>query len=62
MKTLTSLMLIELAKTDRAMLWAVKHNRLDVYDEWFNIRLGIIDDFINYKRLSDEEFIKLTIY
>ena len=55
-------MLIELAKTDRAMSWAVKHNRPCVYDEVFNIRLGVINDLLDRKTLSDKEFIKLTIY
>ena len=55
-------MLIELAKTDRAMSWAVTNNRPDVYEDIFNIRLGVISDWCSYKRLSDKEFIKLTVY
>lgn len=55
-------MLIELSKTDRAMSWAVKNNRPDVYEEVFNIRLGVIADWKNYKQLTDEEYANLTIY
>lgn len=57
MKTLTSLMLIELAKTDRAMSWAYKHNRYDLYEDIFNIRLGVISDFKDYKVPTDRQFI-----
>lgn len=54
-------MLIELAKTDKAISWAVKHNRPDVYTEYMNERWGIISDWKNYKPLSITEFLKLTI-
>lgn len=62
MQKLTSLMLIELAKTDRAMSWAVKHNRPDVYEEWFNVRLGVISDWLDRKTLSDEEYAHFRMY
>ena len=62
MKTLTSLMLIELAKTDRAMSWAVKNNRKDIYDQIFNIRQDIMFDWTYRPRLSMKEYLKLTIY
>ena len=55
-------MLIELAKTDRAMSWAVKHNRPDIYHEYMNERFSIISDFVDYRRLSDREYIRLKIY
>lgn len=62
MKTLTSLMLIALAETDRAMSWAIKHKRQEVYDQYLNIRWSILSDWINYKPLSDEEYSQLTIW
>lgn len=62
MKTLTSLMLIELAKTDRAMSWAVKHNRKDIYDQIFNIRQDIMFDWIYRPTLSMKDYLKLKIY
>lgn len=62
MKTLTSLMLIALAETDRAMSWAIKHKRQDVYDDYLNIRWGILHDWIHYKPLTDLEYSQLTIY
>lgn len=62
MKTLTSLMLIELAKTDIVMSWAVKNNRPDVYTEYMNERWGIISDLKNYKPLTDRQYANLTIY
>jgi hypothetical protein len=62
MLTLTSKMLMELAKTDKAMSWAVKHNRPDVYEEYFQIRMGVFLDFKDYKRLSDKQYANLAIY
>lgn len=62
MPTLTSLMLIELAKTDHAMKWAVKHNRPDVYNDVFNERLGVISYWMDRPKLTTKEFLKLTIY
>lgn len=50
-------MLIELAKTDRAMSWAYKKNRYDLYEDIFNIRLGVISDFKDYKVPTYKQFI-----
>lgn len=61
-KTLTSLMQIAFAETDRAMSWAIKHKRQDIYDEQLNIRWGILHDWIHYKPLSDEEYSQLIIW
>ena len=62
MKKLTSLMLIELAKTDRAMSWAVRHDRKDIYEEQMNERFGIISDWMDRPKLSLREYINLKIY
>lgn len=50
-------MLIELAKTDRAMSWAVKNNRPDVYGDVFNIRLNIISEWKDRRVPTDKQFI-----
>lgn len=55
-------MLVELSLTDKAMAYSVKHNRVDIYDEYFNIHLAIISDWVNYKPLSDKQYASLTIY
>jgi hypothetical protein len=62
MLALTNKMLIELSKTDKAMSWAVKHNRPDVYEEYFQIRMAVFLDFKDYKRLSDKQYANLAIY
>lgn len=55
-------MLIELAKTDRAMSWAVKHNRKDIYDSIFDIRQNIMFDWTYRPRLSMKDYITLKIW
>lgn len=62
MKTLTSLMLIELAKTDRAMRIAVRNGRLDIYDQVMQERFAIISDWLDRPTLTDSDYLKLTIY
>lgn len=52
-------MLIELSKTDKVMAYAVKHNRSDIFDEYMNIRFGVISDFKDYKVPTDRQFINL---
>lgn len=55
-------MLIALAETDRAMSWAVKNNRKDIYDQIFNLRQDIMFDWTYRPRLTDKQYYKLTIY
>lgn len=50
-------MLIELAKTDRAMSWAYKKNRYDLYEDIFNIRLNIIADWKDRRVPTYKQFI-----
>ena len=50
-----------LNENDKALRICAKLKRLDMYDYWFSERMRIYDQYF-MPRLSDEEFINLTIY
>ena len=59
---LNNSMLIELARTDAAMKFAVKRNLLWAYEQVFDERMSIISSWLDHRVMSEREWMKLLAW